>query len=474
MKIKLPNIIVNASYSITSNLISFIVSLLTVVILPKVLEVEEYGYWQLYLFYTGYVGLLHFGWNDGFYLRVGGKDYHSLDKRLISSQFNSLFLFQIVLALVLFFVSSNYVHSLDRFHVLSATCIYLVIVNTRYFLLFLLQATNRFKTFAFITFIDRLSFVFLVVSIILTGHASFRLVIIADLLTKLLGLLVAIYFLRDTLIEYFCLKIYWREIYTNISVGVKLTFAVLASKFIVGVIRFAIERLWDIGTFGKVSLTLSISNMLMVFINAVGLVLFPTLRRVPEKDLSSIYSLLRGGLMLIMFALLCLYYPIIKVCNIWLPDYGDSLKYLAVVFPICIYESKMGLLVNTYMKALRFEKKLLLVNIYSLSLSVILTVILSLLGVELDYFVLLIVLVLAFRCIIAELILSRFLCIKLWREIIIESIIVVIFILVSWFLEPWMAGFCYLLIYIIYLFLQRESLSILLVRFKNVIQNGKI
>ena len=43
-------IIANFSYVVLSNLLTVIVSSLVVLILPKIMGVEEYGYWQLYIF----------------------------------------------------------------------------------------------------------------------------------------------------------------------------------------------------------------------------------------------------------------------------------------------------------------------------------------------------------------------------------------------------------------------------------------
>ncbi|MDS2648391.1 hypothetical protein RKV05_00210, partial [Streptococcus pneumoniae] len=78
-------------------------------------------------------------------------------------------------------------------------------------------------------------------------------------------------------------------------------------------------------TFGKVSLTLSVSNLLMTFINAIGLVVFPLLRRTKAENLPKIYSNLRNVLMLIMFAILLIYYPLKIVLDRWLPAYQDAL-----------------------------------------------------------------------------------------------------------------------------------------------------
>ncbi|MEH7250466.1 hypothetical protein V7114_27310, partial [Neobacillus niacini] len=69
MNIKAITFMKNFSYTLSSNLISMIISTIVILIVPKVLGVEDYGYWQLYLFYASFVGFLHFGWNDGIYLR---------------------------------------------------------------------------------------------------------------------------------------------------------------------------------------------------------------------------------------------------------------------------------------------------------------------------------------------------------------------------------------------------------------------
>ena len=63
----------NLMYSIVANLLSMFVSAILLLVLPNLLGETEYGYWQLYLFYTSYVGFFHLGLVDGIYLRIGGK-----------------------------------------------------------------------------------------------------------------------------------------------------------------------------------------------------------------------------------------------------------------------------------------------------------------------------------------------------------------------------------------------------------------
>ena len=87
MNIRVKDIIKNFSYTVSSNLVVLAVSSLIVLIIPKYIGIIEYGYWQIYVFYSSYVGFLHFGWSDGIYLRYGGAKYSELNKKLFFSQF---------------------------------------------------------------------------------------------------------------------------------------------------------------------------------------------------------------------------------------------------------------------------------------------------------------------------------------------------------------------------------------------------
>ena len=72
---KIISLLKGFSISIGANLVTIMVSLIVTLILPKFISVEQYGYWQVYLFYTTYIGIFHLGITDGIYLRYGGKQY---------------------------------------------------------------------------------------------------------------------------------------------------------------------------------------------------------------------------------------------------------------------------------------------------------------------------------------------------------------------------------------------------------------
>jgi O-antigen/teichoic acid export membrane protein len=457
----------NFSYTLSSNLLSLVISTLVVLIIPKLIGVEEYGYWQLYIFYTSYIGFLHFGWNDGIYLRYGGKEYDSLDKKMFFSQYYMLFIVQLLIGILISIYALLFVQGENRVFIIQMTSIALVIVNSRYMLLFILQATNRIRIYAKITMLDRILYVGLIILLLAFGIRNFKLMIIADLLGKGVSLLVAMYACKDIVfrnISQFTFTI--KEAYLNLSVGIKLMLSNIAGKFIVGFVKLGIERSWDISTFGKVSLTLSISNLVMLFINAVGVIMYPILRRTNESKLPHIYMTMRDVLMIILLGVLIFYFPLKSILSAWLPEYAESLNYMAILFPIVIYEGKMSLLINTYLKTLRKEKTILFINVITVSVSALFTLVTTVLMRNLDLAIISIVILLALRSVISEMILSKIIKISALKDIIIELGMTSIFILTAWKLDSFITVLIYGLFYGVYLFVKRTDI-------KNSAQNLK-
>ena len=169
--------------------------------------------------------------------------------------------------------------------------------------------------------------------IVFAQKDSFSLIIGTDLIGKFVALLYAFYHCRDIVFGRFGpFKEAFADVVANVKVGIKLMLANVASLLILGVVRWSIEREWNVSVFGKISLTLSISNLMMLFIRSVSMVLLPTLRRTDSSKYASIYSNLKIGFLVSMFGALLLYYPLNSFLLYWLPAYADSLKYMAILF----------------------------------------------------------------------------------------------------------------------------------------------
>lgn len=90
------------------------------------------------------------------------------------------------------------------------------------------------------------------------------------------------------------------------------------------------------------------------------------------------------------------------ILELWLPKFRDSIFYASLLFPMCLFESKTAMLINTYLKALRKERWLCLANIITVGMSFILSVITVYILKNLLLTVLLIPVLFSFRCLILE------------------------------------------------------------------------
>ena len=453
------SILTNISYSMASNLISVIISTLITLFVPRFLGVESYGYFQLFIFYSSYTGFFHLGWADGLYLRYGGDYYDKLNKEKFSAQFYGILIYSFLIAAVLIVLDESIVSDVQKQFIWVCIGIYIVIMLPKTLLTYLLQSTNRIKEYSKVVIIERISYLVLVILDLLVKADDYHLIVIADLIGRFCSLALSFIYCKDILLtKPEPIKDFFIETGKNISVGIKLMLSNITGMLILGIIRYSTEHHWSVEVFGKVSLSLSISNLLMVFISSIALVMFPMLRRVDKDRYSFIYSSIRVPLMATMFTLMVSYYPIVIILSYWLPQYTDSLKYMAVLFPVCIYESLNGLLITTYLKSLRKEKWMLYINSCVMVLSLIVTWITVYKMDNLDYAVLSIVFLFAVRAIISELLVTRQIGVNVTREIIVELIMVSAFIALNWIIGGLKGDLLYIAVCIAYLILRREKL----------------
>ncbi len=198
--------------------------------------------------------------------------------------------------------------------------------------------------------------------------------------------------------------------------------------------------------------------MVITCIAAVGIVLFPMIRKSDPEKLKGFYDIVRNITTLPILVLLIFYTPISLLLELWLPQYADSLKYLAVLLPVCIFEARSSVLTNTYFKVFNQGGRILLVNASSVALSLILTgVMIYVLG-NLDLAVISIVILVAFKNIFAELLLQKNVNRKALPDILLEQVLTWAFIIFNWNMDGLTATILYTICFIIYLFIKRNNL----------------
>lgn len=465
----------SVSYTLSSNLTSFIINALILLIVPKLVGSTEYGYFQYYTLLVSYTAYFHLGICNGITLKDSGKAYNTLDKRTLSSQHSLLGAFSVIcvilIQLLLVIAKSS---DANKSYALLIAPFMILCVNSRVFSTTVLLASSRFKEYSHIIIIERVLYAVFLSVVLLLGIRDFKILILSDVIGKVFAALLGIYYCHDIIFaKSIRFKQAWIEFVDNFKIGVLILITNLASILITGIIQFLVENKWDIETFGKVSLSFNISKMLMLVINAVSAVLLPFLKNLKSDELPKMYEKIRLPLMTILIVLLLLFYPLQLILQLWLPQYKESIFFASLLFPMCLFESKTAMLINTYLKALRKEKWLCLANV----LVVVLTGILSMLTVyvfeNLMLTVLLIPILFAVRCTILEYPLAGLLKISVMKDAFIEIAVATIFIAVNYFLPAGIAFTIYLIVVVIYIFTHRKSLKEYVKIKRNKIPDGK-
>jgi O-antigen/teichoic acid export membrane protein len=355
----------NLLYAFIAQGTSTILSILISLILPKMLGIEEFAYWQLFIFYSGYVGFFHFGLSDGLYLRYGGTNLGDMDKSLIGSQFRFMVIWQLIISSFVLVAIPFVMSDQNRIFVWVMTAFYLITANAAWGLGYIFQAANETQIYSTGIIISRAVFIIILLFLVVMKQYEYKQYIILYVSAQSITMIYSMFKGKDFILaKWSSLKITIRETFYNMRIGINLTFSNIASSLILGFGRGFVDSRWDISTFGLFSLAISLVNFILQFITQISMVMFPALRQVTNNSKIEIY-MLRDSLGIILCGVLIFYVPIKVILTWWLPHYTDSLRYLSVILPICVFDGKMQMLYNTYLKVLRKERGLLYINIFS-------------------------------------------------------------------------------------------------------------
>ena len=236
-------ILKNFTYVFFSQAISLLISLIMSFILPRLLNIEGFGYWQYFLLLISYVGFFHFGLIDGIYLRYSGRDYSLVNKQLLNSQMWLLFFLQLVIVFSVIMYTLNLNTDLNKKYIIIAAVLFLLLANISSFFGIIFQSFNKLKVYAFATVLDKFIFIFSLIFLIFSKIENFKYYIIFYIISRILGLIYSIYQGKGIIFaKVISLKSAVVEFKENISVGVLVMLSNIFGILILGVGRFVIEK----------------------------------------------------------------------------------------------------------------------------------------------------------------------------------------------------------------------------------------
>lgn len=346
------------SLTMLSNMVVLFGGIITGFIVPKAIGVDEYGLYKLFSLYMTYGALMHFGFVDGILLRYGGADYEELDKprfRMYSRCFIGL---ETALAAVLL-VGIQLLMPQEHKLLFSLLAVNVLVVNLVAYYQYVSQATMRFR---------ELSARKILLSVMKIA------VILLLILLRSLGVISEIravaYCAGLTLADLIVLLMYLRT-YRSITIGSADHFAehkadflalfrdgvILTVSYEAAAIIFSLDRqfvsvLYDNRTYGVYSFAYNLIGMVITVVNAVSLVLFPTLRRLKEGQVMKTFTDGMGAISMVAFGAVLGYQPLCALIQWILPEYAHSLAYLRIIFPGLALSCSISVIMFTFYKVL--------------------------------------------------------------------------------------------------------------------------
>jgi len=459
MNLKVRQFLKNIIGAVGANVVRLMISVLLTLVLPKLMGQEEYSYWQLYLFYGTYLAYSSLGWCEGITLKYGGAHYEEMNKPLIIGQIWMLFGYELLFFGGLWLVTSFLEIHQTKHVLLLLACASAVFDIVRYMVQSVLHTVNRIQEYVRVVLLERLFFMAAAAMALLMGFDSALALILSEIIARFLSMLYSFWVIRDMVrTRPAAWKDTVREAKSEISIGCKLLWALLASQLVIGIIRFAIEQKWGVLQFGQISLTISLSNMVVTCVSAIGVVIFPMIKRMRQDQMERIYAPTRTVMSVGIWGILLFFAPLKWILTSWLPQYAGALEYLALLLPLCLYESRTAMLTTTYLKAYREEKNILKVNVAAVVLSALAAGLTVFAAQSLTLAVLAISLLCMAKAYMTEFYVCRHLKFPLGRELLVESGMMTLFMLSGWYGSYVTAMSLYAAGYILYLLLQRRMI----------------
>lgn len=365
-------IIKNSLYVSGVQLATMLFGMIKTFLIPKMLGVIGFGWWQYYLLWVGYVGLFALGFNDGFYLKYGGYDYNQLPKSKLS---NSLWVFALVELIIslLFALVVCLFSEADKSLVLLAVSVNIPLHGIKGFFIYVFQVTNRIKRYSFYSLIDRFLFLIIVGLFYGIGVTNYWIIISLDITSQLFVIFMMMTTCRDLLMGYsISLKDGINEFKDNIKIGSKLMIALFSATFAAGLTKLFVEHYQGIEDFSCYAFATASTSVINLFISGLATIAYPTLARLDKNSYDKYFTLIDRFISIIAFGSFLIYPLLVIFINSYFHEYSRCLEYYPLVVCSIFLYAKVSLVINTFYKAMRQETTMLFVNISQCLLLIVL------------------------------------------------------------------------------------------------------
>lgn len=331
-----------------ANIVNFGSSFIVGFILPAVLSVAAYGHYKEYTLYLSFVYIFNIGFNDGIYIKYGGEEPDKINKKTLHEEHNFIRIFQFIIFIPMIIYS---IVTRDIVVLLFSVSTLFMTINTYHQNYY--QAVGNFKVFSNGNIFKSVFYIFsLLFGVFILKSDQYVLYISLSVLSYIL---VFLYY------EYIFYKTYGFKNEWNLNgkfslfkIGFIVLFANMSLTFVGNVGNWVVNLGFDIEEFAQYSFQNSILNVLLLIVNAVGMVFYNIISKKENQSMLrltkriSIFLGILGGLGFFVFK---------YIIETYLSNYVSALPLLSVTFIAIPYIMVSKILIANLYKARKNERK---------------------------------------------------------------------------------------------------------------------
>lgn len=338
------------AYVTFSNVIKLSSSILIAFVIPSILGLTGYGYYKTFTLYLTYIGLFHFGFIDGIYLKYGGTTYEALVKEDFRLYTRFLLLVEFCVSLLGILFTVFFIEG-EKKVIFLLLFLNLVIVNMTTFYQVISQMTSRFKEYSIRTILLSAANIIILAIFYFLGLNDYRIYISLLIASNFILLFWYVHTYKDITFGSKLKTTMKREdILYFFKTGVPLLLANLASTLVLTVDKQIVEIFFPVEIFGVYSFAYSMLAMITVVVSAISMVLYPILKRTKVDNIKTNYSNLNRIMILFVLFGLIGYFPLLLLVPKILPDYVNSLVIFRIALPGLAFTSSISAIKHNFYK----------------------------------------------------------------------------------------------------------------------------
>lgn len=346
-----------------ANLLNLMFSVLANILLPKFLSLNCYAEIKTFQLYVGYCGILHLGYEDGLYIKYGGKSLREIDQKRIKEDLSTLSIFQLTIVTVLIGIAMF----LNDFTLIACTiAVFPLNIISCYKLLF--QATGEFDLYARVSNVVTIMTFTINIALLLLGFSSeykYYLCFYVGLDFLVMCVCVRLFKKRSAYVSMQNRVTFsWKLMIDNIKSGIFLMFGNFSSMILTGMDRWFIKALMDNTAFAMYSFAVSMEGLMNVVVSPISTTLYNYFCLHIDKT-----ELIKKKNMIVLFstAVVSCAFPAKFILETFLSDYLEAVDVMFYLFSAQIfYIIVKCFYVNLY----KAQKKQ---NLYFFKLTIVIT-----------------------------------------------------------------------------------------------------